>query len=147
MHPTILPPALGKIVGQTWLFSLAMATGLGQGKLNSHLLFSTQKIDLVLHPACVEGLVNTYMWIKLDLVLNLSSKETDKYPQAVLIHYINQMVWKPSKDYVYHQLGNLVNVELVWFGIVLWYINYCRLFNTKSFLNIYIKYMISKHIL
>ena len=29
----------------------------------------------------------------------------------------------------------------VWFGLVLWHINYCRLFNAKSFLYIYIKYI------
>ena len=28
----------------------------------------------------------------------------------------------------------------VWFGLVLWHINHCRLFNTKSSLYIYIKY-------
>ena len=36
---------------------------------------------------------------------------------------------------------------LVWFGLALCYINHCRLLNAKSFLYIYIKYMISKHIL
>ena len=33
------------------------------------------------------------------------------------------------------------------FGLILWHINHCRLFNAKSFLYIYIKYMISRHIL
>ena len=28
-----------------------------------------------------------------------------------------------------------------WFGWVLWHINHCRLFNAKSFLYIYIKYI------
>ena len=32
MNPTILPPSMGNIVGQTGLFSLGMATGLGEGK-------------------------------------------------------------------------------------------------------------------
>ena len=36
---------------------------------------------------------------------------------------------------------------LVWFGLVLWHINYGWLFNAKSCLYIYIKCMISKHIL
>ena len=31
-------------------------------------------------------------------------------------------------------------VGLVWFGLVLWYINHCRLFHAKSSLYIYIKY-------
>ena len=39
------------------------------------------------------------------------------------------------------------NEDLVWSGLVLWQINHCRLFHAKSFLYIYIKYMISKHIL
>ena len=33
MNPIILPPAMGKIVGQTRFFSLGEATSLGQGKL------------------------------------------------------------------------------------------------------------------
>ena len=31
---------------------------------------------------------------------------------------------------------------MIWLGWVLWHINYCRLFNAKSSLYIYIKYMI-----
>ena len=31
--------------------------------------------------------------------------------------------------------------DLVWFGLVLWHINHCRLFNAKSSLYIYIKYI------
>ena len=30
---------------------------------------------------------------------------------------------------------------MIWFGLVLWYINHCWLFNTKSSWNIYIKYI------
>ncbi len=33
MNPIILPPAMGKIVGQTSFFSLGEATSLGEGKL------------------------------------------------------------------------------------------------------------------
>ena len=33
MNPIILPPAMGKIVAQTRLFSLGEATSLGDGKL------------------------------------------------------------------------------------------------------------------
>ena len=33
MNPFILPPAMGKIVGQTWFFSLGEVTSLGEGKL------------------------------------------------------------------------------------------------------------------
>ena len=29
---------------------------------------------------------------------------------------------------------------MIWFGLVLWYINRCSLFNAKSFVYIYIKY-------
>ena len=36
----------------------------------------------------------------------------------------------------------ILNVyDLVWFGLVLWHINHCRLFNAKSSLYIYIKYI------
>ena len=39
--------------------------------------------------------------------------------------------------------GNAVYpfINYVWFGLVLWHINPCRLFNTKSSLDIYIKYI------
>ena len=30
---------------------------------------------------------------------------------------------------------------MIWFGLVLWHIKHCRLFNAKSFLYIYIKYI------
>ena len=33
MNPTILPPAMGRIVRQTELFSFDIATSLGEGKL------------------------------------------------------------------------------------------------------------------
>ena len=33
MNPIILPPAMGKIVGQTRSFSLGEATSLGEGKI------------------------------------------------------------------------------------------------------------------
>ena len=32
-------------------------------------------------------------------------------------------------------------LDLVWFGLVLWHINHCRLFNAKSSLYIYIRYI------
>ena len=38
-------------------------------------------------------------------------------------------------------------IALIWFGLVLWHINYCGLFNVKSHWLIYIRYMISEHIL
>ena len=34
MNPTILPPAIGKIVGQTGFFNLGMATSLGEKKIS-----------------------------------------------------------------------------------------------------------------
>ena len=33
MNTTVLPIAMGKIVGQTDLFNLGMVTGLGEGKI------------------------------------------------------------------------------------------------------------------
>ena len=38
MNPIILPPAMGKIVGQIRFFSLSEATSLGEGELNLNLL-------------------------------------------------------------------------------------------------------------
>ena len=36
---------------------------------------------------------------------------------------------------------SLIRFSLVWFGLVLWHINHSWLFNAKSFLYIYIKYI------
>ena len=52
INPIILPPTMGKIVGQTRFFSLGEATSLGEGKL-----------DLVSYPAQAEGSVNIYIYI------------------------------------------------------------------------------------
>ena len=38
------------------------------------------------------------------------------------------------------QLKSVFQIKF-WFGMILWYINHCRLFNAKSFLYIYIKYI------
>ena len=57
MNPIILPPAMGTdCIGQTVFFSLDEAISLGEGKLNSNLLNSGLKIDLVSYPARAEGL-------------------------------------------------------------------------------------------
>ena len=43
----------------------------------------------------------------------------------------------PNPLYTY-----ILNIyDLVWFGWVLWHINHCRLFNAKSLLCMYIKYI------
>ena len=43
----------------------------------------------------------------------------------------------PNPVYIY-----ILNIyDLVWFGLVLLHINHCRLFNAKSSLYIYIKYI------
>ena len=48
---------------------------------------------------------------------------------------------------LYQVLLPQVRVDLVWFGLVLWHINHCGLFNAKSYFYMYIKYMICKQIL
>ena len=43
----------------------------------------------------------------------------------------------PNPIYIY-----VLNIyDLVWFSLVLMYINHCKLFNSKSFLYTYIKYI------
>ena len=42
----------------------------------------------------------------------------------------------PNPLYTY-----ILNIYRIWFGRVLWHINHCRLFNAKSFLYIYIRYI------
>ena len=63
MNPIILPPAMGKVVGQTRFFSLGEATSLGEEKLWIQTCLTLLKIDLVSYPARVEGLVNMIMSI------------------------------------------------------------------------------------
>ena len=53
MYPIILPPAMGKIVGQTRFFSLGEATSLGEGKLWIQTYYTPFK-----NPAQAEGSVN-----------------------------------------------------------------------------------------
>ena len=57
------------IVGQTGLFNLAMATGLGEGKLWIETMKLCLKIDLMSPPACVEGLVYIYIYIYIPLLI------------------------------------------------------------------------------
>ena len=42
----------------------------------------------------------------------------------------------PNRIYIYIYL-----IYMIWFGWVLWHINHCRLFNDKSSLYIYIKFI------
>ena len=59
MNPTILSPAVGKIVGQTELLSFGMTTSLEEGKLWIQTFETPRKIiDLVSHPSQIQGLVN-----------------------------------------------------------------------------------------
>ena len=43
----------------------------------------------------------------------------------------------PNSLYTY-----ILNIYMIWFGWLLWHINHCRLFNAKSSLYIYIKYIL-----
>ena len=54
MNPTILPAAIGKIVGQTGFFDLSMATGLEKKNSKFKPVKLRLKINLVSHPACTE---------------------------------------------------------------------------------------------
>ena len=39
-------------------------------------------------------------------------------------------------------LIHIYQICMIWFGLILWHINHCRLFNAKFSLNIYIKYIL-----
>ena len=78
MNPIILPPAMSKIVGQTGLFSLSMATSLREG--NSEIKpvkLHIKKRDLVLHLAHVEGLVHTHTHTTVKNSFNDSTEITE----------------------------------------------------------------------
>ena len=49
MNPTILPPAIGKLAGQTNLFNLGMATGLGEGKFKPVVDLGRDGFCLAIH--------------------------------------------------------------------------------------------------
>ena len=53
--------------------------------------------------------------------------------------------WQEIKSMIWVQI--LEKAVGFWFGFILWHINQCMLFNDNFFSYIYIKYMISKHIL
>ena len=38
-------------------------------------------------------------------------------------------------------LDNIYQIYMIWFGLILWHINHCRLFNARSSWYIYIKYI------
>ena len=67
----------------------------------------------------------------------------------------NSLIFARAREglgkYIYSILNIYKPVSLisrnVWFDLVLWHINHYSLFNAKSFLYIYIEYIISKHIL
>ena len=65
MNPNILPPAMGKIVGQTG--SSALVRQLVKEKENSEFkpVKPRLKIDLLLYPARAEGLVNMICYLVL----------------------------------------------------------------------------------
>ena len=56
MNPIILPPAMGKIVGQTRFFTLGEATSLGKENAEFKSVKLRLKSDLVSYPARAEGL-------------------------------------------------------------------------------------------
>ena len=60
MNPTILPSAMGKVVGQTWSFSFVMATSLGEESYEFKPVKPRIKNDLVSHPILADGLVKKY---------------------------------------------------------------------------------------
>ena len=70
MNPIILPPAMGKIVGQTKFFILGEATSLGEGKFKPVKL--CLKIDLESYPVRVGG-VNMSIENKSKLSLHIQS--------------------------------------------------------------------------
>ena len=66
MNPIILPPAMGKIVGQTRFFSLGEATSLGEGKLwIQTCLTPLKKLTLCYILPERRGWVNMILWIEL----------------------------------------------------------------------------------
>ena len=67
-----------------------------------------------------------------------------------MLFYINMLLQKSSSIMaVFWEKKNGYSQTMLsqHFGLVLWYMNQCKLFNTKSFLYIYMKEMIFKYIL
>ena len=111
-----------------------------------------------------EGLLFIYLFIYLFIHLSFRHSKQElvavrrSWNQAVLKYSFiklwvvvvkHQMSWTPSEIRTHNLWFGWVGfgLDLVWFGLVFWHINYCRLFNVKSFLYIHIKYMVSKHTL
>ena len=79
MNPIILPPTMGKIVGQTMFFSLGDATCLGEGNSEFKPVKLRLKIDIVSYPARAEGLVNIYIYIYIYRHINFSQWFKEKF--------------------------------------------------------------------
>ena len=80
-------------------------------------------IGQVHNNSCIFISKDSFLWMYMDHITNGYCHEKNLMPHVLFVS----------------------GFGLVWFGLVLWYINHCRSFNAKSFLYIYIKYMISKH--
>ena len=67
----------------------------------------------------------------LIVLLNMSVHDNDKCESS--LH-------RCIRDIMVNIIRNILT-ELIWFGWVIWHINHCRLFNAKSSLYIYIRYI------
>ena len=60
------------------------------------------------------------------------------YSISTIVGYLT-----PNHIYIYIYRHTHIKY-IIWFGLILWHINHCRLFNAKFLLYIYIEYMILK---
>ena len=52
------------------------------------------------------------------------------------------VIWHINHCWLFNDKSSLyIYIKYIWFGLVLWHINHCRLFNGKSSLYIYVKYI------
>ena len=66
------------------------------------------------------------------------SKNKNRWLKVWLVG-LSTLVGYLMRNPLYTYISNIY--DLVWFGLVLWHINHCLLFNAKSSLYIYIKYI------
>ena len=79
INPTTLPLAMGKIVRQTGLFILDMATSLGEGELHQNLLNSLKKWPCIASCSCRGIGVCLYIYIYIYIYIYTHTKHAYHY--------------------------------------------------------------------
>ena len=83
------------------------------------------------------------VWWPCHFLMSVAIHQDNVSPAIRTIVTISQFGWEQLPHPSYSP--KIAPLKMFQFGLVLWHINHCRLFNAKSFFYIHNKYMLSKH--